>query len=127
MAEIQEAIRCIEEQVNFSGARCAIADEGFPGESSLFGTRDGLLNLALALLRFVASADAGECLLTDQGYFWDDGLKATLYQLPTPSAWLVGVYLFQNHQEFMHALSQVVDPQLEYPLLNDPQFRAPEE
>jgi hypothetical protein len=56
---------------------------------------------------------------------WDDGVKAALYQLPTPSAWLVGAYLFKGHAEFVAALSRLVDPQIGCPLLNDPQFQDP--
>jgi hypothetical protein len=38
---------------------------------------------------------------------------------------LVGAYLFKSHAEFMAVLSRLVDPQVEYPLLNDPQFQDP--
>ena len=30
---------------------------------------------------------------------------------------------FRNHGEFTASLSKLVDPQIAYPLLNDPQFR----
>jgi hypothetical protein len=126
MSGLVEAIRLIEQQVAVKQARCVIADEGCYYESSLLGTRDGYLNLALALLRFVAEVDAGGCRDVAEGYAWDDRIKAALYQLPTHSAWLVGACLFRNHSEFMASLSQLVDPQIEYPLLNDPQFRDPE-
>ena len=92
----------------------------------MLGTRDGYLNLALALLRFVAEADAGGCRDVEANSAWDDRIKATLCQLPTHSAWLVGAYLFRNHVEYMASLSQLVDPQIGYPLLNDPQFCDPE-
>lgn len=57
---------------------------------------------------------------------WDDRIKTALYQLPTNSPWLVGAYLFRSHAEFMASLSQFVQAQIDYPLLNDPQFRDPE-
>jgi hypothetical protein len=123
MSKVAEAIGLIDQEVAVKRARCAIADEGCPEESSLLGTRDGYLNLALALLRFVADADAGECWVAGEGHAWDDRVKAALYQLPTHSAWLVGAHLFKGHAEFLAALSRLVDPQIEYPLLNDPQFR----
>jgi hypothetical protein len=125
MLNLAEAIRLIEEQVIVERARCAIADNGFPGESSLLGTRDGYLNLVLALLRFVADVDAGDSSIPEGGFAWDDRVKAALYQLPTHSAWLVGAYLFKDHVEFMAALNRIVDPQIGYPLLNDPQFQSP--
>ena len=125
MSRLLEAIRLIEQQVAVKQARCVVANEGCPDESSLLGTRDGYLNLALALLRFVAEADAGGCGDVVAGCAWDDRIKATLYQLPTHSAWLVGAYLFRNHGEFVASLSRLVDPQIEHPLLNDPQFRDP--
>ena len=125
MTELVEAIRLIDQQVAIQRARCVIADEGFPAESSLLGTRDSYLNLALALLRFVANSDAGRLWVADEVHAWDDGVKATLYNLPIQSTWLVGTYLFRNHSEFIAALSRFVDPQIEHPLLNDPQFQDP--
>ena len=125
MPGILDAIRLIEKEVAVKRARCVIADEGCPDESSLLGTRDGYLNLALALLRFVADADAGGCNEADEGGVWDDRVKTALYQLPTHSAWPVGAYLFPDHAAFMASLSRLVDPQIGYPLLNDPQFRDP--
>jgi hypothetical protein len=132
MSGLAEAIRLVEREVAVRNARCVIADEGCPDESSLLGTRDGYLNLALALLEFVAEVDAGGCREVEEdrawevGCAWDDRIKAALYRLPTGSGWLVGAYLFRDHAEFMAALSRFVDPQTEYPLLNDPQFRDPE-
>jgi hypothetical protein len=123
MAALAEAIRVIEQEIVVKRARCAIADEGWPGESSLLGTRDGYLNLALALLRFVA--DVGGHGDAQRECAWDDRIKTALYHLPTNSAWLVGACLFRNHAEFMASLSRLVDPQVQYPLLNDPQFQDP--
>jgi len=125
MTRLQEAIRMIQQEVAVRQARCVIADEGLPDESSLLGTRDGYLNLALAILGFVADADAGGCRGEGQDYAWDDRVKGTMYQLPTLSAWLVGAYVFRDHKEFMAELSRLVDPQIGYPLLNDPDFRDP--
>ncbi|HYV63702.1 MAG TPA: hypothetical protein VE958_13555, partial [Bryobacteraceae bacterium] len=134
MSRLAEAIGLIEREVMVKRARCVIADEGCADESSLLGTRDGLLNLALALLRFVADADAGlswvesdGCAWDDrsEGRAWDDRLKSALYMLPTHSAWLCGAYLFKDHAAFMAALSQLVDPQIGSPLLNNPAFRDP--
>jgi hypothetical protein len=127
MTRLHQAIRLIEQEVAVRRARCVIADEG-PGtrdESSLLGTRDGYLNLALALLGFVADAEAGGCRGEGQDYAWDDRVKGAMYQLPTLSAWLVGAYLFRDHTELMAELSRLVDPQIGHPLLNDPDFRDP--
>jgi hypothetical protein len=125
MSELLGAIRLIEQEVAVRQARCVIADDGCPDESSLLGTRDGYLNLGLALLRFVADADAGGCGVADKGYAWDDRVKGALYQLPTHSAWLTGTQLIHGHAEFMAALSRLIDPQIGYPLLNDPGFLDP--
>lgn len=125
MLGIAEAIQLIEQQVAVKRARCVIVHEGDPDESSLLGTRDGYLNVALALLRFVADMDTGGCWVTEEGYFWDDRIKAALHQLPTHGAWLVGAYLLRDHAEFMAALSRFVDPQTGHPLLNDLEFQDP--
>src|SRR3954465_5917963 len=101
MSGLLEAIRLIEQQVAVKRARCVIADEGCPDESSLLGTRDGYLNLALAILRFVAEVDVGGCRDPDTHYAWDDRIKSALYKLPTHSTWLVGAYLFRDHAEYM--------------------------
>ena len=124
-SRLVDAIDLIEQETVVKGVRCVIADEGCPDESSLLGTRDGYLNLVLALLRFVSEADKGDCHFADDGFPWDDRLKTALYQLPTHSAWLVGASLFKNHTEFMAALSRLVDPRIKLPLLNDPQFQDP--
>ena len=55
-----------------------------------------------------------------------DSARLGLPDFTPGSVWLVGAYLFRNHADFMASLSQRVDPQIEYPLLNDPQFRDPE-
>src|SRR4051812_26510665 len=100
MTRLGNAIQLIEQEVAVKRACCVIADEGFPDESSLLGTRDGYLNLVLALLRFVAEADAGGCRDVVDGCAWDDRLKEAMYQVPTRSAaWLVGAYLFKDHEE----------------------------
>ena len=122
---LEGAIDAVARQVESPQARCVIVDEGFPDESTLMGTRDGYLNLALAMLRFVADADAGRCEVAEGGFPWDDRIKAALYQLPTRSAWLVGAYLFADHGEYMRELSRSVDPQLGHPLLDDPSFAEP--
>lgn len=116
MSDLFEAIRLIERQARTPQARCVIADEGAPDESSLLGTRDGYLNLALMLLRFVADADAGRCA-AGEGYAWDDRVKSALYQLPTSGAWLVGAYLFDNHDEFITTLAKMVGPRLAHPYI----------
>jgi hypothetical protein len=125
MDGVAEAIRLVERQVAVHGARCVIVDDGCPDESSLMGTRDGYLNLALALLRFIADADADGCREEGEPYPWDDRVKDALYQIPTLSAWIVGAYLFPSHAEFMVELSRQVDPQVRLAVLNDPQFRDP--
>ena len=125
MSGLVEAIRLIEQEVFVARACCVIADEGWAGESFLLGTRDGYLNLALALIRFVADSDSGSCSVAEDGYAFDDRVKEAMYQLPTHSAWLVGACLYKGHKEFMEGLSRLVNPQIESPLLNDPQFQDP--
>ena len=125
MSRLTEAIRLIDDEIVVKKARCVIADEGNPDESTLLGTRDGYLNLAIAVLRFVAAVDAGGCRDINPAYAWDDRIKAAMYQLPTHAACIVGTCLFQNHAEFLAGLRQFVDSQIGLPLLNDPQFHEP--
>src|SRR5262245_43475711 len=125
MPVLPDAIQLIETQVAVKRARCVIVDDGGPIESSLFGTRDGYLNLALALLRFVADVDAGNCWSTEECCHWDDRIKDAMYQLPTYIAWLVGSFLFKDHAGYLARLNEAVSPQIGCPLLNDPQFRDP--
>ena len=121
---LEGTIREIEALVESPHARCVIVDEGFSDESTLMGTRDGYLNLALCLLRFVADVEANRCD-TEEGHPWDDRIKAALYQRPIRNAWIVGAHLFGSHAEYMAELSRLVDPRLEHPLLNDPSFAEP--
>lgn len=78
-SDLTEAARLIAGQVAASTARFAIADEGRPDEAALMGTRDGLLNLALAVVRFVAAADAGKGWEDGGRFAWDDGVKAAMH------------------------------------------------
>ncbi len=82
-ASLEDAIQAVARQVASPRARCLIVNEGAPDESSLMGTRDGYLNLALAILRFVADADAGRCETDGQGHVWDDRIKSVMYQSPS--------------------------------------------
>lgn len=121
MSELNDAIRLIEGQITSARARCVIADDGFPPESSLMGTRDGYLRLAKVLLQFVADADDGRAT-TDDGYAVDDRIKGVMHSLPLMSAWIVSCSLFKSHDEFITELRRIVDPRIDYPLTNDPQF-----
>lgn len=124
---IKDAIRLIERQVAAKGARFAIVDEGFPDESSLVATRDGYLNLVLAVLRLVALADEG--LATDESgrFAWDDGIKAVMHQLPSArSVWLVGACLFPDHASLMTDIRTRLGPEFADSLAADPAYQAPE-
>jgi len=123
--DLADAARLIERQVAAPGARFAIADEGCPDESSLMGTRDGLLNLALAVVRLVAAADAGRGWEDGGRFAWGDGVKAAMHQLPSAGAvWLVGAYLFRDHAAFMAELGRWAGPEAAS-LAADPDFREP--
>jgi hypothetical protein len=101
-------------------------------ESSLMGTKDGYLNFALALLQFVADGsqptEPTEIeRLNDEPAYWSDNFKNALNQLPGGHAYIVGSYLFDDHQSFLRALEKEVDPTLSNgaELRNDPAFREP--
>jgi hypothetical protein len=90
------------------------------------GTRDGLLNLALAVVRFVAAADAGRGWEDDGRYAWDDRVKPAMHQLPSfETIWLVGAYLFRDHAAFMAELGRWAGPEVAASLVADPAFREP--
>lgn len=126
--QLDAAIELLALEVVASAAKCVIVDEGFPSESSLFGTRDGYINLAISLLRFVSKADVDDPSVSgiDAGCkaFGDD-IKRVMYQLPTDSAWIVGLHMFDSHRALVSGLSRIVDSQITHPLLNDPQFTDP--
>lgn len=128
-AQIDSVISLLESEVVVPAACCAIVDEGFPPESSLFGTRDGYINLAICILRFVSKSDSNDASVSGvhaDCTACDDNIKRVMYSLPTNSAWIVGTHMFDCHATFMSRLSEHVDPQSEFPLLNDPQFADPE-
>ena len=125
-SDLTEAARLIAGQVAAPTARFAVADEGHPDEAALMGTRDGLLNLSLALVRFVAAADAGRGWDDGGRFAWDDGVKAAMHQLPSAGAvWLVGTYLFRDHAAFMVELRRWVTPEVAASLAADPAFHEP--
>jgi hypothetical protein len=124
-SDLAEAALLIERQVATPGAKFAVAHEGTPDESSLVGTRDGLLNLALTLVRFAAAADAGEGWENDHSYAWDDDVKRIMHQLPSAgSVWLVGTYLFRDHKTLISELKRW-SPEVSASLDADPAFREP--
>ena len=136
MTAIPEILRLLKQTVTNSGSRCAIAGAGTADESSLMGTRDGLLNFATEILSFVAESDAHLTFdgsttnyvveeLPEQQAVWSDGLKRALYQLPGSHPYLVGCYLFNNPRALLTALEEAVMADLPegVALANDPEFK----
>jgi hypothetical protein len=124
--DLLDAIRLIERQVAVPGARFAIANEGSADESSLMGTRDGLLNLVLAVLRLTEAADEKQRWDADGRFAWDGGVNLAMHQIPSlHGVWLVGAYLFRDHATFMEELRQWVEPKVADSLLADPAFVEP--
>lgn len=125
-ADISEAIRLIERQIAAPGAKFAIVDEGGLDESSLMATRDGFLNMALAVLRLVALADEGRAREESGRFAWDDGIKAVMHQFPSfRSVWLVGACLFPDHASLMAEIQRTVGPEIAASLAADPAFKDP--
>lgn len=133
MNTLPEIIKAIQEIVEKPNARCVILSSDGVFESSLMGIKDGYLNLAIVLLQIVA-ADARQSpepieidRLDDEHASWSDALKKTLNQLPGNHAYIVGCYLFDDHQSFLSALEKEVDPTLHggAKLRNDPAFKEP--
>ena len=127
--QIDSVISVLESEVAVPAARCAIVDEGFPPESSLFGTRDGYINLAICILRFVSRSDSNDASVSGveaDCKAFDNDIKRVMYDLPTNSASIVGTHMFNCHSTFMSRLSEYVSPKTEFPLLNDPQFADPD-
>ena len=103
LPEIIKAVGAIVEKPN---ARCVILSSDGLFESSLMGTKDGYLNFALALLQFVADGsqptEPTEIeRLNDEPAYWSDNFKNALNQLPGGHAYIVGSYLFDDHQSFL--------------------------
>ena len=103
MHPLPEIIKAVREIVDKPNARCVILSSDGAFESSLVGTRDGYLNLALALLQLVAAGDSQSTesteidRLNDEHAYWSDNLKKTFNQLPGSHAYIVGSYLFDDH------------------------------
>jgi hypothetical protein len=125
---IDEAIEKLEQEVKNSSARCVLpSDGGCVGESSLFGTRDAFIRLAIALLETVRDRDNGIGERdSDTGAFWDDRIKDCLLQLPNQDASIVGSYLFRTHREMMEALAKFTewDGSTIHSIQNDPDFKV---
>lgn len=133
MNTLPEIVKALQEMVQKPKARCAILSSDGLFESSLMGTKDGYLNLAIALLQMVAVCDGQSTepieidRLEDERACWSDALKKALNQLPGSHAYIVGCYLFDDHQSFLVALEKEVDPTLHggAKLRNDPSFKEP--
>ena len=133
MNTLPEIIKAAREIVEKPNARCVILSSDGIFESSLMGTKDGYLNLAIALLQIVAAGDGQSTETTEldrlkeEHAYWSDNLKKALNQLPGSHAYIVGCYLFDDHQSFLAALEKEVDPTLRdgAKLRNDPAFKEP--
>jgi hypothetical protein len=133
MNTLPEILKALRETIEKPKARCAILSSDGLFESSLMGTKDGYLNLAIALLQMVAACDRLSTepveidRLEDEHAYWSDNLKKALNQLPGSHAYIVGCYLFDDHQSFLAALEKEVDPTLHggAKLRNDPAFKEP--
>jgi hypothetical protein len=132
MDTLPEILEALQEMVQKPKACCAILSTGgFFDESSLMGTKDGYLNLAIALLQMVAACEKQTAepteidRLEDQRAYWSDALKQVHHQLPGNHTYIVGCYLFDDHQAFLAALQKEVDPTLDggAKLRNDPSFK----
>ena len=128
MKKIAKAIQIIEEEVVNSKSRCVISSsEGNVSESSILGTRDGYINLALSILLFIQAYD-DKIIEYDPELkaFWDDKIKQTFLQLPNNDPWIVGTYIFDNLNEMMNALEELTkwDGTTAQSFKNDPDFCA---
>ena len=99
-------------------ARCAIESSDAFFESSLMGTRDAYLNAAIALLQIVAGSerklDEPWVLerIEEKHAMWSDNLQKAFHQLPGNHPFIIGCYLFDNHNYFLAALEELVNPSL---------------
>ena len=129
MTAIPAAIQLIRSEIGCADARCTIPSEGgCADESTLMGTRDAYLGLAVALLELVAGADAGTVeRLPDEKAYWDDQVKYSLLQLPNTDTYIVGSYLFDSHEDHMSALRKSTewDENTHMSIDNSPHFRNP--
>lgn len=133
MNQLTQIIKALQETVRKPKACCAILSSGCVDESSLMGTQQGLLNLALALLQIVDACERQSSQLVeldrlaDKNAYWSDNLKKTLHQLPGSHPFLVGCYVFDDHKSFVTALEESVNSSLTdgSKLRNDPAFTEP--
>jgi hypothetical protein len=133
MNTLPEIIQALQKLIQKPRACCAILSSDCLDESSLMGTKQGYLNLALALLQIVNTSEGQSDppleteRLSAKNALWSDNLKKSLHQLPGNHPFIVGCYLFDNHRSFLAALEEVVNPSLPQgvKLSNDPAFKEP--
>jgi len=134
MNTLPEIITSLQRIVEKPKSRCAIlGSDGVLDESSLMGTRDGYLHLAITLLQLVAACDGQPTELTDierleeERAYWGDSIKNAIHNLPGTHLYIIGCFLFDSHQAFLAALEKEVDPTLSdgARLRNDPSFKDP--
>lgn len=133
METLPDIIQALQAIVEKPRSRCTILSNDGLFESSLMGTRDGYLNLAIVFLQMVAACNrqpAGQTeveRLEDDRAYWSDAIKLVTNELQGSHAYIVGCYLFDNHQALLAALEKEVDPTLDgdAKLKNDPSFKEP--
>ena len=133
MNRLVDIIEALQEIVQKPRACCAILSSDCLDESSLMGTQQGYLNLAIALLQIVDACGGQSTQLLETNRLhekhacWSDNLKKALHQLPGSHPFIVGCYVFDDHKSFVAALEEVVNPSLldNAKLRNDPAFKEP--
>lgn len=98
------------------------------------GTRDGYLNLVIALLETLDSPTIADLssnfeMQPENRAYWNDAIKDALHDLPTfmKDTFIVGCYVFDNHEALLKALESHVNRlnKMNAGLRNDPDFHEP--
>lgn len=133
MSNLLDIIEAIQKKVEQKSAYCLILSSDDVSESSLLGIKDGYLNLAVALLQLVAASENDMIKLqnlerlSEEGAYWDDSIKQKIKHLPGSNLYIVGSYLFDNHEKLIKFAEEILIPITgeENKLSNDPSFQNP--
>jgi hypothetical protein len=127
MGTIDNILNLLNKEIKNNKALCVLpSDNGNRDETSLLGTRDGILKFAYSLISTINKMD-----LNDLEYIknidanWDDDIKKVFLHLPTNDTLLIGMYIFKDHSLLLKGLKQLTnnDKEIINSIENDPVFQ----
>jgi hypothetical protein len=132
---LEQVTTLLTGEIELPDSRIAIvSDRGFSAESSMLGTRDGFLHMALEIISFVARSDKAwqDGTVNNEEHdefedlsFWADTVRRALYEFPSiAECTVVGAYLVKDHEALLDLMRKFLPDEV-HGWEADTQFKLP--